>query len=92
MDVRDRGQQAERVDAARVREAGGAVDQRQTGDGRAVLAQQVERTVRAIDVRRADERSVRMLHLDDDRENGERVGLEPRAQRGIDLVLRDRFS
>jgi hypothetical protein len=91
MDVRDRRQEAQGIDPTRVRKARTAVDQRQCRDGRAVLTEKLEGLVRAIDVGRADERCVRVLHLDDDREDGQRIGLEPGPQRGIDLVLRERF-
>ena len=88
MDVRDSGQKAQRADAARVSESRRAADEREPPDRNAVLAKQVEPGVGAIDVRRGSERCGRVLHLHDDRQNGQRIGLHARPQGGVDLLVR----
>jgi hypothetical protein len=79
VDVRHGRHETQRVDAACVRESRRAVDEGEPSDGSAVLAKQVHGPLGAIDVRRRDERCGRLLHLDDDRKNGKRIGRHPDA-------------
>ena len=88
MDVGDGWQEAQRADAARVRETRGAAKERERSDRYAVLAKQAQSCVGAIKVRRGSERCGRVLHLHDDRQNGEGIGLHARPQGGIDLLVR----
>ena len=88
MDVRDRWQEAQRADAARIRESRGAAEERERSDRNAVLAEQAQCFVGATQVRRGSERCSRVMHLHDDRENGERIGLHADSQSGIDLLVR----
>jgi hypothetical protein len=88
VDVRDGGQEAQRADAARVGESRRAADEPKRSDRSAVLAEQIQRLVGAIDIRRGSERCRRVLHLHDDRQNGQRIGLHARPQGGVDLLFR----
>jgi hypothetical protein len=91
MDIDDRWHEADRLDAGSVRESRGAVDQGEPRDWRSVKAEQIEGLVRAIDVRRADEWSGRLLHLDDHRQERKRMRLHQCEERGVDLLRRGRF-
>ena len=84
--VRHGGDEAQGVDPGGVRETRGAVDEGKLRDRSAVETQEVESLLRARDVRRADERQPRRLHLDDDRQEPQRIGLHHGQQRGVDLV------
>jgi hypothetical protein len=91
MDERHRGHEAQRVDAGGVREPRGCVDERQRSDRNAVEAQEIKGLQGAIDVRGADERRERLLHLHDDRQKPLRIGRHQGEQRRVDLVLDERW-
>ena len=82
MHVRDGRNEADRLDAGGVGEARGALDDRERTDRATVDAKEVERLVRASHVRCGRERERGRLHLDDDREELQRIRLHPREQRG----------
>lgn len=88
MDVRDRRQEAHRAYAARIRQARGAAEERERADRNAVLAEQAKSFISTTKVRRGSERRSRVLHLHDDRQNGQRIGLHTRPQGWIDLLVR----
>ena len=85
MDVRDGWHEADGLDPGGVRETGGCIDERQSGDRGPVEPEEIDRFVGAIEIRRGREGGSGRLHLDDDGKWGEWSSLHERAKCGIDL-------